>query len=117
MGTLGIVQIFIKDFALIAKPLVNLTRKGVELKFSDTEQASMDALKDTLIRSPVLKPVNYHSDREVILAVDSSIIGVGYILLQLGANSKRYPNRFGSITWNKRERNYLQAKVKLYGLM
>ncbi|KAJ8453582.1 hypothetical protein ONZ45_g19657 [Pleurotus djamor] len=29
---------------------------------------------------------------------------------------KRYPSRFGSITWNEREARYSQAKIELYGL-
>jgi hypothetical protein len=48
--------------------------------------------------------------------VDSSYIGVGFILLQLGDDGKRYPSRFGSITWSERESRYSQAKIELYGL-
>ena len=53
----------------------------------------------------------------MILAVDSSIVGVGFLLMQIGEDGKRYPSRFGSIAWNDRECNYSQAKVELYGLM
>ena len=38
-------------------------------------------------------------------------------MLQVGEDGKRYPNRFESINWNERERNYSQAKLELYGLM
>jgi hypothetical protein len=34
----------------------------------------------------------------------------------LAFNGKHCPARFGSITWNKRESRYSQAKVELYGL-
>jgi hypothetical protein len=34
----------------------------------------------------------------------------------MGADKKRYPNRFGSITWNDRESRYSQAKLEIYGL-
>ena len=60
--------------------------------------------------------MDYSSDREVVLAVDSSWIAVSFILSQEGEDSKRYPSRFGSITWNENEQKYLQAKLKLYGL-
>ena len=53
----------------------------------------------------------------MVLAVDSSNMGVGYILMQEGEDGRRYPSRFGSITWNEREWNYSQAKAELYGLM
>ena len=48
--------------------------------------------------------------------MDSSCIATGFILLQLGANRKRYPSCFGSITWNERESHYSQAKIEIYGL-
>ena len=64
-----------------------------------------------------MKAIDYVAQREVVLAVDSSNMGVGYILMQEGEDGRRYPSRFGSITWNERERNYSQAKAELYGLM
>jgi len=36
--------------------------------------------------------------------------------LQLGADGKQYPSRFGSITWNEWESRYSQAKIEIYGL-
>ena len=38
-------------------------------------------------------------------------------MMQAGEDGKRYPNRFGSITWSERESRYSQAKLELYGLM
>ena len=60
--------------------------------------------------------IDYHAERPVILAVDSSNKGYGYIILQLGPDGKRYPSRFGSGLWNETERNYSQPKAELYGL-
>jgi hypothetical protein len=42
LGMCGVVRIFIKDFALIAKPLVNLTRKDVPFKFGEGEEESIE---------------------------------------------------------------------------
>ena len=103
--------------SLISRPLVALTRKGAAFKFGEEERAAMEKLKTTLANSPALRAIDYDCDREVILAVDSSVIGVGFILLQVGEDGKHYPNRFGSLAWNERERNYSQAKLELYGLM
>ena len=66
--------------------------------------------------SPALRPLDYVTDRPVILAVDSCMNGAGYILLQIGKDGKRYPSRFSSITFNDRESRYSQAKLELYGL-
>ena len=78
---------------------------------------AMNRPKQTLVESPALKATDYVAKREVVLAVDSSNMGVGYILLQEGEDGWRYPSWFGAITWNKQEWNYLQAKAELYRLM
>lgn len=116
LGTAGTMRIFIRDFSFIARPLVNLTRKGMPFQWGVEEQDAMDILRDAIINSPALRAIDYASDREVILAVDSSKIGVGMVLLQIGEDGKRYPSRFGSINWNERESRYSQPKVELYGL-
>jgi hypothetical protein len=48
--------------------------------------------------------------------VDTSVIAVGYILLQQGDDGKRYPNRIGSLSLTEGESCYSQAKLELYGL-
>lgn len=109
-------RIFIKDFAFIARPLVNLTRKNVEFYFDEECDSAMEQLKFAVLTSPALRPIDYESGRTVILAVDSSNKGYRYILYQLGEDNKRYPNRFGSATWNATQSNYSQPKVELFGL-
>ncbi|KAJ3571155.1 hypothetical protein NP233_g3930 [Leucocoprinus birnbaumii] len=116
LGTLGTIRIFIPNFAAISRPLVRLTKKGVEFEFGDEERAAMDALKDLAQNSPCIRALDYSCDREVVLAVDTSHIAVGYILSQLGEDQNRYPSRFGSITLNEREARYSQAKLELFGL-
>jgi len=76
----------------------------------------MEDLKQAIIMALCLQPIDYHCDRMVILAIDSSCIATGFILLQLGSDGKQYPSRFGSITWNDRELHYSQAKIEIYGL-
>ena len=117
LGTLGWVRHFVEGFAVKGCPLVELTRKGVYFKFGKEELASMEVLKMTLINSPVLQTIDYKSGREVVLAVDSLVTGVGFILLQVGEDGRCYPICFGSIAWNEQEKNYSQAKLELYGLM
>ena len=113
---MGLVRIFVKDFAKIAKPLTQLTKQEAEFKWWEVEANTMQALKTVLLESLALLLIDYASDLQVILAVDSSIIGMGYILMQLDEKKWRRPSHFGSITWNKQELNYSQPKVELYGL-
>ena len=76
----------------------------------------MQCLKDAICQSPALHQLNYESSREVILAVDTSVIAVRYILSQEGDDGKHYPNFFGSIGLSNVKSCYSQAKLKLYGL-
>ena len=116
LGTLGTIRIFIRDFAAHAKPLVKLTRKDVEFEFGEEQLMAMERLKLFVQNCEAIKAIDYGSDQEVTLAVDSSWMAVGFILSQQGADGKRYPSRYGSITWNEVEQRYSQAKLELYGL-
>jgi hypothetical protein len=115
LGTTGTMRNWIKDYARIARPLTDLTRANTPFRWDTVTQAAMDTLKHAIVTSPAIRPINYSSKDEVILAVDSSYIACGWILLQV-TNGKRHPSRFGSITWNEREARYSQAKIELYGL-
>ena len=116
LGTLGTIRIFIKDFASLAKPLVNLTRKDVKFEFGEEQLMAMEKLKLCAQKCEAIKAISYQSDLEVTLAVDSSWMAVGFILSQQGTDGKRYPSRYGSLTWNETEQRYSQAKLELYGL-
>jgi Integrase zinc binding domain/RNase H-like domain found in reverse transcriptase len=116
LGTCGVLRIFIKDYSTISRPLVNLTRDQVPFRFGEEEIAAMNSLKEAIINSSALRPIDYECGRPVTLAVDSSNIAVGFIIYQDGEDGVRYPSRFGSIPWNEREARYSQAKLELYGL-
>jgi hypothetical protein len=76
LGSVGVLHIFIRNFTTIARPLVVLTKKDVEFKFLADEQESMDLLKEAVVQSPALRPIDYTSDRTIVLAVDSCPIQV-----------------------------------------
>jgi hypothetical protein len=116
LGTCGVMRVFIKDFARIARPLVRLTQKDTPFEWGAAQQDAMDVLKQAFATSRALRPIDYQCGRTVFLSVDSSIIAVGYVLAQQGADGRRYPARFGSIPWNRREAQYSQPKIELYGL-
>jgi hypothetical protein len=116
LGTCGVLQIFVKNYATRAHLLVNLTRKDVLFQFGPDQQFAMDDLKLAIMNSPALRLIDYECGHKVILAVDSSHIAVGFILSQIGTDDKRYPSRFRSISWNEREFRYSQVKLELFGL-
>ena len=109
-------RIWIRNYSALARPLVDLTRKGTTFVWHEEHESAMQALKDAIITSSALISIDYNSDRSVFLSIDSSWRGVGWILAQECADGRRRPARFGSISWNERESRYSQAKVELYGL-
>ena len=76
----------------------------------------MQQLKDEIIKSPALQPLDYKSGNEVILAINTFVIVVGYILSQIGDDGKCYPSRFRSMTLSDVESHYSQVKLELFGL-
>jgi hypothetical protein len=118
LGTIGVCRMFILHFAKRANPLVQLTRKGVPFVFGPEQIAAQEDLKQALIASPALRPIDYSSNSPVILAVDTSSIAVGFYLCQADPDNlrKRYYARFGSISLNEREQRFSQPKLELYGL-
>jgi hypothetical protein len=118
LGTIGVCRIFIANFAKRANALVNLTRKDVPFEFGPAQVAAQADLKEALLNSPALRPIDYNSDLPVILAVDTSHIAVGFYLCQADVHmpKKRYFARFGSLPLNDREQRFSQPKLELYGL-
>ena len=116
LGTVGTIWIFIKDYAMIAHPLVHLTRKDIEFTFGKQELEAMKKLKTLAKNSLAICAINYANRHKVILAMDISSIAVRYILSQIGVDTKCYPSQFGSMTLLERESRYSQAKLELFGL-
>jgi hypothetical protein len=116
LGTCGVLHIFICNFVHIARLLTNLTRKDVPFVFGPDEIKAFKILRDSILESPALCHIDYESDCKVILAVDTSNIAIGFILMQVSIDRKQYPNRFSSIVLNDIESRYSQAKLELYGL-
>lgn len=118
LGTIGVCRLFIRNFAQKAHHLVKLTRKDVPWEFGQEQLDAMQDLKDALLSSPALRPIDYTSEAPVILSVDTSNIAIGLILSQCNPDDTklRYVARFGSITLNDRESRYSQPKLELYGL-
>jgi RNase H-like domain found in reverse transcriptase/Integrase zinc binding domain len=116
LGLCGTVRIWIKDYSRKARPMTELTRKNVPFIWDERRQISMDILKKAVTSAPALKPIDYNSDQEVILSVDTSHIAIGFILSQKDEEGKKRVARYGSLPINERESRYSQPKLELYGL-
>ena len=97
LGMAGVIRRWIQDFTKIAKPLTVLRRKMVPREFVWTEEAqgAMDKLKVLALTAVPVKALDYDlvhkveavDQREsdlglVTIQVDSSIIGVGWMIAQ-----------------------------------
>ena len=116
LGLCGTVRIWIKGYSSLIRPLTELYRKDVEFIWDDRRQEAFDTLKTLITQAPALRSIDYSSDLPVILAVDTSYIAVGMILLQIDEEGRRRPARYGSLPINERESRYSQPKLELYGL-
>ena len=82
LGLAGYYRKFIKNFADIAAPLTNLTKKAAPLKVKWTEECSkaFQRLKEHLCREPILKAPDF--SKKFILQTDACDNGLGEVLSQ-----------------------------------
>lgn len=104
---------FIKNFAMLAQPLNNLTRKNVPFHWSEECQKSFERLKHALIKPPVLQYPDFSDDNQFILRTDASGQGLGAVLL----NSNDKPVAYASRALNKAEKNYCVIEKELLGVV
>ena len=71
---------FIKDYATITKPLLELTRNNTRFTWAHKHQAAYDKLKHTLLNSPVMS--HFDTSKETFILVDASPVGLSAILAQ-----------------------------------
>ena len=105
---------YVKDFASIVRPMVNLTKKGRKFLWTDACDASFEAIKQALVSSDVMGyPLN--DGGEFILDVDASDFGIGGILQQVQDGRIRVI-AYASRALNKAEVNYCITEKELLGV-
>ena len=82
LGTIGVTCMFIHNFAHRAHHLTLLTRKDQLFIFGPEQLAVQEDLKQALLNSPALRPIDYDSPSPVIMSVDTSHLAVGFYLCQ-----------------------------------
>ena len=117
LGLCGTVRIWIKDYSQIARPLVDLTRKAAEHTWGEAQVRAFLELKTLVTSAPALRPIDYKCGRPVILSVDTSIHGIGFVLSQYDKEGRKVPARYGSLPLTEVQARYGQSKLELYGLM
>uniref|UniRef100_A0A1I7W8B2 RNA-directed DNA polymerase n=1 Tax=Heterorhabditis bacteriophora TaxID=37862 RepID=A0A1I7W8B2_HETBA len=106
---------FIKNYAKIASPLYDLTKKETEFNWSRKQEEAFTHLKRMLCEAPVLSgPI---PKRPFIIESDASTIAIGAILLQSTSDEEpEHPIAFASRKLVKAERNYPPIEIEALAL-
>lgn len=105
LGLVGYYRKFIPNFAALAVPLTDLTKKGTpnQLTWTEPQERAFQALRSHIACPPVLSLPDF--GKEFILQTDACNDGVGGVLFQEEAGVK-HPVAFASKKLLPRERNY-----------
>lgn len=106
---------FVKGFATIVRPLVDLTKKGVTFKWCDKCENAFKTLKLALT-GPEIMGYPLNEGGEFILDVDSSGVGIGAVLQQMQEGRERVI-AYASRALNKSERNYCITEQELLAVV
>ena len=105
LGLSGYYRRYIPNYAHIAVPLTDLTRKGQpnKLKWETTHENAFQTLKARLVKPPILQLPD--AAKQFVLRTDASEAGLGAILMQENERLL-HPIAFASRKLNKAEKNY-----------
>ena len=95
---------FVKDFARIAKPLHEMTRKEMKWIWGERQQRVFEELKERFITEPVL--VTPDLDKEMRVEADTLDFAMGEVLSMKCKDEKWRPVAYISKSLNKAKRNY-----------
>ena len=120
VGMVGHYQCFIKDFAKIADPLHEYTcsdaakRKKERVVLNEATRKAFHQLKKAVMNAPVLAYPD--PNREYLLEMDASKLGLGAVLSQKQSDRKYHPVAFGSRALHGVEANYHSTKLEFLAM-
>jgi len=95
---------FIKEFALVARPLHDLVKKDKKWNWTEKEKRAFRELKERFTKEPVLATPNI--DKKMRMEVDASDYATGGVLSMECGDGLWRPVAFLSKLLNEMERNY-----------
>ncbi len=106
LGLTGYYRRFIPDFASVAAPLTDLTRKNVpnHVPWNSTCNRAFQELKRRLCNAPVLQSPDF--TQPFVIQTDASDYGVGAVLSQRDSDGCDHPVAYFSKKLLPREQNY-----------
>ena len=104
LGLASYYRRFICNFARIARPLHQLTRKGAEFVWAGDCEEAFRELKKKLTTAPVLAYPDFSHD--FVLETDASVQGIGAVLGQYQKDHKLHPVAYASKALSHAEERY-----------
>ena len=118
LGVTGVLRSYIPNYGIRAHELQKLLRKEVPFEWGPKQIESMRQVKEGVAAAQAIRPLDYENQGAIVLAVDSSYMGIGFYIYQedLHNPNKKYYAKFGSRCLNDREARFSQPKRELFGL-
>ena len=112
LGLANYFRRFIKDYAGIADPLIQLTSKASDVarQWSERHDHAFTSIKQALSSAPLLVHPDFSKPFELVS--DASLIGTGAVLLQEG-----HPIAYTSKRFSKAEKNYTTTEQEMLGIV
>jgi hypothetical protein len=110
IGLAGYYRWHVRNFAELAKPLTNLTRKDVPFNWTAEQQNAFDQLKRSLSTEPLLIYPDF--SQPFIVACDASTKEVGAVLSKIREGEER-PVAYCSRQLNSAETKYSVTELEL----
>jgi len=104
LGFANFYRHFIVDYSSLARPLIDLMKKGCIFEWGDVEQAAFNQLKPKFISTPILQIPD--KTAAFSIATDTSLYATRATLLQKDSNGDWLPCSFLSQSFNPTECNY-----------
>ena len=116
LGMVGFYRKYIPNFAGLAKPLTDKTRKGepAKVKWNETSEKAFQALKDAMSSKPILRLPD--QGKQFILTTDASQTGIGAVLKQ-EADGVCWPVMYISRKLKPAESRYSTIERECLGLV
>ena len=116
LGLVGFYREYIPEFAAIAVPLTDLTKKGKPNKvvWSDAAETAYRNLKMKVIQKPILRLPD--QSKPYVLRTDASDIGLGAVLMQ-ETDGKLFPVSFASKKLNTTQQKYSAIEKECLALV
>lgn len=122
LGLMGFYRRFLKDYAAISRPIVELTKKQTgKFVWTDEAQKAFVTLRDNLINAPLLALPDMSSKEPFSVTVDSSSIAVAFCMSQKSYWDKAgkvvdRPIIYGGTSLKHNQKKFGSSELELLGV-